>query len=277
MAQLEDIMDIVDLNIKSLNSLSSTTRENWEKAEQYVMKKYNVPSLTAYLLYEYHFNNQSLHALSSKVGVSSSTLYYIVHALGIPLKTRSQAQSQANPSRGLLEQKIKKEYGMSLYDYLLCEYHFNNKTPRVIGAKLGRSHQGIINIMRDLGISINECGGKGWTPELRKHISEIMRKRWKERDNTKTIQKLKERLRKFQEQNRGKTYEEIYGLEKAKEVLAKISGENNHMYGKKHTAETRRKMSLAKLGKNHPMFGKHLPLEWRRKISLARKQSITLA
>lgn len=261
MAQLEDLMDIMDLDIKSLDSLNPALRETCKKAEQYVMKKYSAPSLTAYILYEYHFNNQSMKGLSSKIGVNLSALYYAAHALGIPLKTRSQALS----SRKLLEQKIKKEYGMSLRDYLLCEYHFNNKTPRVIGAKLGRSHQGVINIMRDLGISINK--GRRLTSEQRKHLSEIMRKRWreKEKDNPKIVQELRGRLRKLQEQRCGKTYEEFYGPIKAAEIKAKISGENNHMFGKHHTEEAKKKMSLEKLGKKNPTMLRRYFLEIEKK------------
>lgn len=48
-------------------------------------------------------------------------------------------------------------------------------------------------------------------------------------------------------------------------------GKNHPLFGKHHTAETRRKMSEAKKGKTSPMKGRHLSEETRRKISEARK------
>ena len=49
-------------------------------------------------------------------------------------------------------------------------------------------------------------------------------------------------------------------------------GENNPMYGKHHTGETKNKISEAKkgknyrmVGKNHPMYGKHLSEETKQK------------
>ena len=40
------------------------------------------------------------------------------------------------------------------------------------------------------------------------------------------------------------------------EIAKKMSGENSPMYGKKHSAETRKKISEARKGENHPMYGK---------------------
>jgi hypothetical protein len=64
--------------------------------------------------------------------------------------------------------------------------------------------------------------------------------------------------------NKGKTYEEILGVEKAKE-LKKLrsekakgkdnSGKNNPMYGKKHTDDIKEKHSKRMSGKNHPTYG----------------------
>lgn len=52
-------------------------------------------------------------------------------------------------------------------------------------------------------------------------------------------------------------------------------GENHPMYGKKHSAETRQKMSNAHTGKQagekHPNYGKALSAETRRKLSIATK------
>jgi hypothetical protein len=49
--------------------------------------------------------------------------------------------------------------------------------------------------------------------------------------------------------NKGKTFEELYGSERAAELKEKIkhTGEKNGFYGKTHTAEYRRKKSIEKL------------------------------
>jgi len=47
--------------------------------------------------------------------------------------------------------------------------------------------------------------------------------------------------------------------------------EKHPMYGKHHSAETRRKMSEARRGKKHPFYGKHHSAEHRRKLSEANR------
>ena len=51
----------------------------------------------------------------------------------------------------------------------------------------------------------------------------------------------------------------------------KISGENNHNYGKQFSEETKQKMSEAKKGENHPNYGKKQSEETKRKKSEAMK------
>lgn len=58
---------------------------------------------------------------------------------------------------------------------------------------------------------------------------------------------------------------------KAPDIAAKISGENNPMFGKKLPEETRERMSKAHSGKNHYMYGKKHSEETRKKISEALK------
>lgn len=50
-------------------------------------------------------------------------------------------------------------------------------------------------------------------------------------------------------------------------------GENNGFYGKKHTEESKQKMSEAKSGENNPMCGRRQSEETKRKISEALKES----
>jgi hypothetical protein len=54
-----------------------------------------------------------------------------------------------------------------------------------------------------------------------------------------------------------------------KGLLGYNLGEKNHFYGKKHTLETRQKMSLLKQGEKHNFFGKKRSNETKRKIGLA--------
>lgn len=51
-----------------------------------------------------------------------------------------------------------------------------------------------------------------------------------------------------------------------------MKGENNNMYGRHHSEETKKKMSEALKGENHPLYGKHRSEETRKKISEAVKR-----
>lgn len=46
------------------------------------------------------------------------------------------------------------------------------------------------------------------------------------------------------------------------------TGSNHYFYGKKHTEETKKKISKTNSGKNHPFYGKHHSEESKRKMSL---------
>lgn len=49
--------------------------------------------------------------------------------------------------------------------------------------------------------------------------------------------------------------------------------ENHHMYGKKHTLESRKKMSDALKGEKHPLYGKSHPLESKLRMSKVRNKT----
>jgi hypothetical protein len=85
----------------------------------------------------------------------------------------------------------------------------------------------------------------------------------------------KETIKRFVEmrsKNKGKTYEEIYGVERAAEIKAKasakLSGKNNPSYGKKASPEALEKMSAAKKGKSTWIKGKNHSTETKLKVQL---------
>jgi hypothetical protein len=94
------------------------------------------------------------------------------------------------------------------------------------------------------------------------------------KDNPMYGKKISEETRqkhiKLRDRTRGKTYEEIYGAERASEIREKLSqaGENNPFYGRKHNEETRAKMS--ERAKNRPsnMLGKKRSEKTKLKVQL---------
>ena len=74
--------------------------------------------------------------------------------------------------------------------------------------------------------------------------------------------------------HRGKTYEEIYGPEKAKlqrEMRSRLQKERGGYGPKKHSEEARRKFSQNNTGSGNPMFGRHHSEETKEKIRNNRK------
>jgi len=80
------------------------------------------------------------------------------------------------------------------------------------------------------------------------------------------------KLRKVWGEKKGKTFEELYGKEKAKKIKEKLSkkfsGKNNPMYGKTHTKEVRKIISNAAIGRVSPLKGIPLSEETKHKIRL---------
>jgi len=71
---------------------------------------------------------------------------------------------------------------------------------------------------------------------------------------------------------KGKTYEEYYGIKKAKEIKLKMSIKRNGrkpMLGKHHSIETKRKFSEMRKGENNSFYGKKHTNETKEKIRKA--------
>jgi very-short-patch-repair endonuclease len=92
-------------------------------------------------------------------------------------------------------------------------------------------------------------------PEVKAHKKEYMKSHKEFTEQTKRVYK-----------NKGKTYEDIFGIEKAKFIKEKISNTNK---GRTLSNETKEKMSISKLG--HPSYLKHQTKEAKLKISKALK------
>lgn len=71
---------------------------------------------------------------------------------------------------------------------------------------------------------------------------------------------------KWSDAKKGKTWEEIFGAEKAAEIR-----QRRKLVGRKHSEETKKKLSEAKKGNKNPMYGKSPSPEHSRKLSEARK------
>lgn len=128
----------------------------------------------------------------------------------------------------------------------LISYHPNNKEIRELQSRIKKDRYTKMSDEEKKQYSEKMSGegnpnyGNYWSYEMRKKMSDYWKKYYSEHENA-----LK-----------GKTYEEIYGKEKAKELKEKISersklrtNEKNSFYGKHHSLESKEKMRKAKLGK----------------------------
>jgi hypothetical protein len=79
---------------------------------------------------------------------------------------------------------------------------------------------------------------------------------------------------------KGKSYTEIYGEERAKEQIKKISdaksGENHPYYGKKLSEEHRQKLSESRKGEKNPFYGKKHTEETKQKNADAQRRRCRL-
>ena len=128
----------------------------------------------------------------------------------------------------------------------LISYHPNNDKLRKLQSKLVSERYA--NMSTDEKKKLSEkMKGKGnpnygnyWSIEMRRKMSDYWKKYYSEHESY----------------QKGKTYEELYGEEKAKELKEKMSerykqrtGEKNSFYGKHHSKEAIEKMRIARLGK----------------------------
>ena len=147
------------------------------------------------------------------------------HGSGIPSKETRVKMSEAQKGKHLSEE-TKKKISESNKGKMSGEKHPNYGNHKLAGEN-------------------NPMYGKHHTEEAKKKISEKVKERWKNQEYRNKMEELiKERV---------KDPEYIRKMSEVQKGLH--SAEKNPMYGKKHTEETRRKMSenhADYTGKNHP-------------------------
>jgi group I intron endonuclease len=86
------------------------------------------------------------------------------------------------------------------------------------------------------------------------------------------------KIKEMNNSRKGKTFEELFGEEKAKELKKssskRFSGKGNPMYGKKMSDETKQKISKANSGKKNGNYGKKLSEEHKQKLIAVNKGKI---
>lgn len=128
----------------------------------------------------------------------------------------------------------------------LISYHPNNKKIRELQRKLvterytKMSDDDRKKLSRRMKGDSNPNYGNYWTDEMKENVSKFWKKYYSEHESY----------------QKGKTYEELFGEEKAKELKIKISkrfkervGDKNSFYGKHHSIEAKEKMRKFRLGK----------------------------
>lgn len=131
----------------------------------------------------------------------------------------------------------------------LISYHPYNKEFRMRQSKISRERYEKMSEEEKKFYSDRIKGeknpnyGKKWSKELREKVSRKRKEYYLTHDNY----------------IKGKTFEEVYGVEKANELKEKMSeryklrvGEKNSFYGKHHSEETKKKLSEKNLGVKPP-------------------------
>lgn len=128
----------------------------------------------------------------------------------------------------------------------LISYHPRNKEIRNLQSRITKKRYSNMseNDKKKLSKRMSGKGnpnyGNHWTDEMKTNMSKFWKDYYSKHDSY----------------QKGKTYEEIFGEKKAKELKEKMSerykkriGEKNGFYGKHHTNEAKEKMRNARLGK----------------------------
>ncbi len=140
--ELKHIEDIMDLGIRDISCLSYREFIDWQAIENRVKQEYKAPSLSAYLIYEHQFNNQSLSDLRLELNVTINSLKRAMVKLGIPLIDYRRRKEDYNR---------KKDYNPQR-NHLMKKYWYDGLTLRQIAKEEGVSAQAVLDRMKALDI-----------------------------------------------------------------------------------------------------------------------------
>lgn len=215
MTQLEYLQDLhyhpACQDVKSVEGLvRKDSREYWIPREEKIKEKEGC-TLTAFILYGYHFENQSLEALAEKIGTTKQSLYNLAGNLRVPLRSKSEAQERRILRKILLETKL--DFSKNeLIETLVFEYCKLGMSGQELAIKYHVHCRTIYDWLRKAGVTI------------RPGITQLLK---------------------------GKTFEQFYGEAKSKEIKDKMSevrkGKSlEELYDEKRARDIKDKMSQAK-------------------------------
>ena len=274
MVQLKDIRDIEDLEIKSLDDViggayKSSRWKNWEKIENDIINEGKAPSLSAYLLYEYQFNGRNKLNLAKEFNVSQPTMSNLMKKLKIPNKSMREIRKSINWSS---PQSLDKEGELASFvnDYLnpnisgkelhkkhniSCASHFMNKAvdqglitekeyQDASSARRSKSAFKNAEIIRQTNQKLNDDELKALALDYLffDDSKEELQNKYKIKAVTHFLGKAR-KLNLIDEKDYEKAIKRIRRKNLEENGIFRLNGENHPNFGKKHSEETKEKIS----------------------------------
>ncbi|MEM4230575.1 MAG: NUMOD3 domain-containing DNA-binding protein [Candidatus Pacearchaeota archaeon] len=238
---------------------------------------------TDYRRLRYYARTQGIKIKSKKLRTPiRKDLHDIEDIKNLNLKNVSCLLYRNRVNWGEIAERINREYSMSLEMYLLFQHQFNNQSLSDLSSKLNVSYDALRNVMTKLGIPLKNYRGR--KKSLVSDYLYLMGKYWgnglslteiaKELGVSKQAVSYRMRVFEIPIRNkseaislaksdksysipysiRGKTYEELYGEKKAREIKEKISAHfkgktYEELYGLERAKEIRTKISQKNSGK----------------------------
>ena len=203
--------------------------------------------------------------------------------------------------KGIYIRKENRKIEQISKDYLKREYYQNKKSTIEIARELGIAPSTIWKRLIyfklqprnrsecQIGVINHRFKGKHHTEEDIQKMK-LAKKLFKENfgyiNSPETRQKIsiklkgkpfsEEHKRNISKSQKGKTFEDKFGKERALQIKNNMSesvkGEKNPFYGKHHTQETKRINSLSNKGEKNPRFGKHFIFSEEHKRNISKSQ-----
>lgn len=303
--------------------------------QQYIENGIEESKPFTYLALQLGVNHQRLHEFAKKNGIKRKPkqtpkpikreLKDIRDIEGLDIKDISCLAYRKQIDWTSIEDKVMQEYkAPSLPAYLLYEHQFNDKSINDLRKKLGVNYDALREAMCELGIPIKEYRGRRQKFD-EKEFEELNRRYWQDNLTQKEIAKeqgvtrqtIHLRMKKLgiprknnsqallgkPSHRKGRTYEEICGIEKAQQYKENISARTKgrtfeELYGQERAQQIKTNLSQklsgrapwnkgltkkdsrvakyidSRRGKPFGMKGKHHSEETRRKMSEAHKRRL---